>query len=333
MNVLRVALVSSWGTPCGIAEHSAQLMDHGTKASPGIRVACTETWLDPEVLGAENPVTQYDVVHLNYHRGLHSRWTPGAIRCFPDLRFVITFHDTYETQPDDLPWDLLACENVRALVVHEPCDLDSHPKVRYWRQAVPERVYWPTIQPFAGEGWRPTLGTLGFDFPWKNYDLLAKVAGDLGWNLRVVGQASPGADISAERKAQLLALNPRIHFDDYLPAPEAVAALESCDATAFMYECANSGTSGAIRMGIAAGKPLIATSTCRQFRDLRDLGTGIIWTGANEEDLRRALTVPLHVSLHAGPGGYDMRLVRFAHEERWELLGKKYAQLYRDAVV
>ena len=35
-----------------------------------------------------------------------------------------------------------------------------------------------------------------------------------------------------------------------------VAALSVCTATAFLYECHNSGTSGAIRLGIAALKPV-----------------------------------------------------------------------------
>ncbi len=62
-----------------------------------------------------------------------------------------------------------------------------------------------------------------------------------------------------------------------------VAWLTACDATAFLYLNANTGTSGAIRMGIAARRPMLATDpdVCRQFRDLKDVGlstgSGISW--------------------------------------------------------
>lgn len=337
---MKIAIVSSVGQ-CGISEHTAMLREH---LPADIRSIIDPAWLDPEAaLVAADRGEEIDVLHLNYHRGLHSRWTPAvvaqvaeAFRC----PVVITFHDTYERQPDALPWDLLALDCVKAMVVHEPCDLstpsvdnphqkDGKPyatKVHYWRQGVPERTGWQ-VQPVAhwDGGWRPTLGTLGFDFPWKNYDLLARVTGELGWNLRIVGQ------VSAERQQVLRAFNPRICFDGYTSTPYAVAALESCDATAFLYNCANSGTSAAIRLGIAAGRPLIATRGCRQFRDLELLerGPGLLWTAPSEADFRDALHT---VSGCAGPRGYDMDIVHLAHRERWPVLGLQYARLYEEAL-
>lgn len=334
---MRVALVSSAGQ-CGIAEHSYQLEAAVRHADVSIEIRMNADWLDPAGFGTENPITQFDVVHLNYHRGLHSRWTPDVIRCFPDLPFVITFHDTYETQPDRLPWELLACPNVTAMVVHEPCDLwlpdraifeyekaDGKHKVHYWRQPVPERTGTRAPRPRVFEGgWRPALGTLGFDFPWKNYNLLAEVTALCGWNLRIVGQ------VPEDRQLTLQALNPHTHFDGFVSSIAAVAALESCDATAFLYTCANSGTSGAIRLGIAAGRPLVATDDCRQFRDLTTLGeTGILWTEPTAEGLLHALCYG--VPRNAGPSGYALPLLALGHRERWPLAGEQYAALYRKA--
>lgn len=328
---MRVALVSSAGQ-CGIAEHSYQLEAAVRHADVSIEIRMNPDWLDPAGFGTENPITQFDVVHLNYHRGLHSRWTPDVIRCFPDLPFVITFHDTYETQPDLLPWDLLALNNVKAMVVHEPCDLvagalpethlgsSMHPayrrKVHYWRQPVPERTGMRAPHPRIFDGaWRPTLGTVGFDFPWKNYDLLAEVTGQLGWNLRIVGQ------MTAERRAVLQAKNPRLYCDGYVDTGYAVAALESCDATAFLYTCANSGTSGAIRLGIAAGRPLLALRTCRQMRDLLQ-ESAITWLDDN---------LQLAPTLEAVTFGYSARILALAHRDSWVRAGEQYARLYRDA--
>lgn len=328
---LRVALVSSIGK-CGIAEHSDQLRQWVQRADAGIELPGNPDWLDPAAFGLFDP-RSYDLVHLNYHRGLHSRWTPEVIARYSPTPFVITFHDTYETQPDTLPWDLLAIDNVRAMVVHEPCDMVSNPKVHYWRQPVPARtgITAPIPRVFAGP-WRPTLGTAGFDFPWKNYTMLARVTGALGWNLRIVGEVADG------RRLELFARNPRIWFDGYTTTPEAIAALESCDATAFLYDCANSGTSGAIRLGIAAGRPLVATLGCRQFRDLQALDndgqkfisstTGIYWTPATDDVLRERLNGD--TGLEFGPRGYCLNTLAFANQERWELVGAKYAALYRE---
>lgn len=326
---MRVALVSSAGQ-CGIAEHSYQLEAAVRHADVSIEIRMNPDWLDPAGFGTENPITQFDVVHLNYHRGLHSRWTPEVIRCFPDLRFVITFHDTYEEQPDQLPWDLLKLDNVRRMVVHEPCDLADSWKTRYWRQPVPARTgqsvlpvntFWPPGP------WRPTLGTVGFDFPWKNYNLLAEVTAACGWNLRIVGQ------VPEDRQLTLRELNPRTYFDGYVDTGYAVAALEACDATAFLYTCANSGTSGAIRLGIAAGRPLIATHGCRQFRDLEDPShwNGIHWRNANADSLAGFLT-GRDMTSYPRANGYELALIALAEQESWVRGGRAYAHLYHAAV-
>lgn len=342
---MRVALVSSAvGSQCGIGEHSAMLIQHVQAADPTIEISAKAEWLDPQAFA--DHAEPFDVVHLNYHRGLHSRWTPRWVSdCVRPV--VITFHDTYEHQPDTLPWDLLACENVRAMVVHEPCDLhaeyelhlggvvassahygENRHKVRYWRQACPppngrgwdvrERATW------AYDGWRPTLGTLGFDFPWKNYDTLAQVTGALGWNLHVVGK------VDEPRMLELRSYNPRTTFAGWAPKSAATAHLSACDATAFLYTCANSGTSGAIRAGITAARPLIALRSCRQFRDLESLGSlpEICWVDALG-DLAHALTHS--VRDYSGPHGYNPGLIHLAHHDSWTRQGAHYAALYQEA--
>lgn len=319
---MNVALVTSTGQ-CGIAEHSRMLQE-SVNAAAGIEFRTDPAWLDPQQLAG-----RYDVVHLNYHRGLHSRWTPEVIARYAPTPFVITFHDTYDVQPDRLAWDLLDCPNVKGMVVHEPCDLESHLKVHYWQQPCPLPAGRGSARPFAftQDTWRPTLGTLGWDFPWKNYTMLAQVTGELGWNLLIIGQVTP------ERRAELVQHNPRIFFEGYqADTRKAVAALSACDATAFIYTCANSGTSGAIRVGMTAGKPLIAAVGCRQFRDLIDTEEGrhILWIDPIAEELRD--TLKNRVQYRSGPGGFDTGLVAAAHDLSWTKVGPKYAALYRAAV-
>lgn len=347
---MRVALISSAGR-CGIAEHSAQIYDHVPRADAGIEISGNPDWLDPEAFVRDAP-ERFDLVHLNYHRGLHSRWTPSWVHQISrangaiGLPFVITFHDTYEVQPDRLPWDLLALDNVKAMVVHEPCDLwldyANRAKVRYWRQPCPvptgrgRHVHQDVWAP-AGKYWRPTLGTLGFDFPWKNYDLLAEVTAACGWNLRIVGHFPGDAAVVAARQAALQTRNRYVQFDGYVETDDAVAILASCDATAFLYTCGNSGTSGAIRVGIAAGKPLLAATGCRQFRDLEDyqaLGLPLQPIQFREPTCDGVRNWLLGYSRNIIPlvDGYDAGLIALAHQESWEKGGRQYAVLYREAV-
>jgi hypothetical protein len=323
---MRVALITSDGR-CGIAEHSNMLMQYVQQADPEIEFVGDPAWLDPIRYFADSPggdPPRTDLVHLNYHRGLHSRWTPDVVSRV-GRKVVITFHDTYETQPDRLPWDLLdACD---AMIVHEPCDLylSRGNKVHYWRQGVPEPN--GTIGlPHRHRHVRPIVGTCGFAFPWKGFELLCDAAALVGWGVLICSHNATDAQV-----LDWQVRNPWVEVDrNYLSTPDLIARLSTCDATAFLYSCANSGTSGAIRLGIAAGKPLLATEGCRQFRDLMELEWGehpgaVCWTSVDVSAVSRWLScMPL--------GRFGPTVVALREQDSWRHLGKKYAALYRSLV-
>lgn len=352
-----VDLITSTGPSCGIAAHSRMLSAAVEQANPSITVAYgTEAQLDP---ANYEPVGQ--ILHLNYHRGLHSRWTPDVVAEIRERhrqKVVITFHDTFETQPDDLPWRL--ADVADAMIVHEPCDLSNvlphmhdgkywvHrpgsrwalpaselvPKIHYWRQGVPHLSAAPVFShPRRHE--RPIVGTLGHDFPWKNYDLLCEAAKEAGWGVLII---SPNA--TAERRAHWRAINPYVWTVGGaeivgVTDTEALQWLRGCDATAFLYTCANSGTSGAIRFGIAVGKPILAGFACRQFRDLALLSqeaadrgkpkcpTGIIWTLPTVKEVAWDLST-LRLDR------FDPAVVALREKDSWNVLGQKYADLYQE---
>ncbi len=357
---MRVALVSSDGR-CGIAEHSNLLVQSVRDADPGIEFVRDAAWLDP--LAMPMPLDYADVLHLNFHRGLHSRWTPDVVARVA-RKTVITFHDTYETQPDSLPWDLLdVCD---ALVVHEPCDLSSPlkqtkkqvvlsngsmgatleqwqpdaeqaaraAKVHYWRQGVPEPHHLHNQKArdrLSRESFcRPIVGTCGFAFPWKGFELLCDAAAQVGWGVLICSHNATDAQC-----LDWEARNPWVEVDrSYLSTPDLVARLGTCDATAFLYQCMNSGTSGAIRVGIAAGKPVLAAGGCRQFRDLVEMGgnpnepsTGILWTPPTVRDVGNAL-----IAAGRYCGRFDPMIVNLRERDSWRHLGQKYAALYRSLV-
>jgi hypothetical protein len=317
---VRVLLATSWGEEfCGIKSHSEMLIEAVKEADPEISIGASAEALDPDYLGRAAVKSQgARLLHLNYHRALHSRWTPEAVseaqRC--GLKVVITFHDTFgELTPDQLSQDL--CAAADAFIVHEPCQgLD---KALYWRMGVPVYEGNGFVANWAGS--RPVLGTMGFDFGWKNYDRLAEITTEVGWAFTIVAP-----EMSEARQEELRQKNPYMEFHIGTEGVLPIAYLRGCDASAWMYTCGNSGQSAAILQGIAARKPVYALQTCRQFRSLRlEFDHPYIRWMPDFESLQTVLANDPFPRI-------DPWVLRLADHESWPKLGAKYAALYRSLV-
>lgn len=308
---MRVGLVTTWATECGIAEHSALLKQYVEAADPSIEIVPIAE-LDPAMLV---DVNRFDVIHLNYHAALHSRWTPEQIyrlRQFGGVPVTVTYHDTGVPNSEQ-------CKGVvgaaTAAVVHEPFD-DLSGNVYYWRMGVPD---W-SGGAYRFEDQRPLLGTVGFPFGWKNYDELCRITAKIGWALLLIAPNHTAADVMRWE-----AINPHVMVQGFLPRQTVVSHLSGCDATAFLYTCANTGQSGAVLQGIAARKPVIALSTCRQFRALFEdnLGrTAITWAETFAD-------VAFMLSHFTRIERVSPQIVALAEQDSWATLGAKYAQLWR----
>lgn len=315
---MRVALVTTWETACGIAEHSAYLKETVEAADPGIEIVPLPEALDPAAI--EGTAHQYDVLHLNYQAALHSRWTPERIRHWQGP-VMVTYHDTGVPNSDQCR---AICAAADAFVVHEPYD-DLEGNGRYWRMGVPAWTT-PYVIDRRPEQWsqgRPTLGTVGFPFPWKNYDELARVTAANGWAFLVIAPTA-----TMEQQIRWHDLNQCCQvIPEFLDRRQVVAQLAGCDATAFCYTCANTGQSGAVLQGIAARKPVIAFSSCRQFRALNhdDRGCEAIWWCQTFEQVGMSLReIPIQRC--------DPATIALAEQDSWAKLGVKYAALFREPV-
>lgn len=314
---MRVLLVTTWETACGIAEHSAYLKEAVEQADPSIEMGpCWE--LNPAMLMKET--YEGKIIHLNYHAALHSQWTPAWVQEYQrrGCKVVITYHDTGVPNSQQC-LDLYAVAD--AFVVHEQCD--DLPEAHYWRQGipVPERFHTDLIRRAYPS--QPAIGSVGFPFPWKNYDLLAEASAAAGWALLLI---APNA--TPEQFHYWKALNPWSYIEtEFRERERVLELLGACDATAFLYANANTGTSAAIRQGIAARKPVLATVSagCRQFRDLDDSDAhqAITWLPKLDVDHIVEALGRLHL------GRVDPHVVRLAHLDSWERNGQRYAQLYR----
>jgi hypothetical protein len=326
--LLGVRLVTTWDTACGIAEYAAYLEEAARLADPWIAVRI-ETGLHPDVV--LDAARDCQVLHLNYHAALHSQWRPEDVeRAKRDgWRVIVTWHDSGVPNSE-------ACRAMYAVadafVVHEPCD--DLPNAHIWAQGIPDtrRPYQFTVAgpngpkrfAFKRHAEQPVVGSAGFAFPWKNFDLLAEASAEAGWALVLI---APNA--TAEQVARWRASNPASMIIPTFVTRETLGrALAGCDATAFLHACANTGTSGAIRQGLAALKPVLASvpAACRQFRDLYVDPVGrraVTWLPRLDvETVAEALS---NTSIRA----IDRLIVRLAARDSWLQLGRRYAALYR----
>jgi hypothetical protein len=267
---MRVLLVTSARERCGIHEYGAMLTEAMRSTHPDVELRA----ISPDVHGALDLVASlagtdaaFDLVHVNHQAALHSSWTTDHIATIRGdfCPVVVTHHDTFESLQilldRDYPFFFGLADHV---VVHEPIpELPAAGRGAGWtylRQPIPAATLSPVPHlPL-------TVGSVGFDFPWKNFDRLRHLAGHANWRTDIFGGA-----------------------DDWVPRDVAIARLAGCHATAFLYQTGNSGTSAAIRLGIAAGKPVIA-SPCRQFRDLHEaeepeVRDAVIWARSDQEFL------------------------------------------------
>jgi hypothetical protein len=208
-------------------------------------------------------------------------------------------------------------------VVHEPFDDLPAEKTAYWRMGVPSIAHIPVPYVTPGMAYfeRPYLGTVGFPFPWKCYDELARVTKRAGWGLLLLAPSATAGDIRRWQQ-----LNPWVVvIASFLSQDEVIARLRACTATAFTYVCHNTGQSGAILQGIAARKPVIALRTCRQMRALAldTLGAATIEFVETFEEVHALLRHARYT------GALDHGIVALAEQESWRGKGAEYAALYR----
>lgn len=320
---MRVLLATSWDEPagCGIQEHSRSLIEAVQAADPAIQITPSREALDPHWACNQLP-HGYDLLHLNYHMALHSRWTPEVMRNVraADIPVVLTLHDS-GVPNSDRAQALHGAADVT--IVHEP--VEDLPGAIYLRQGVPgwsepTDQTWYDIAAIREWACQPVLGTVGFPFPWKNYDRLAEATARAGWALLLLAPRATPDQIAGWRRA-----NPAtLMIPTFIPAETVVAYLAGCDATAFLYSCANTGTSGAIRQGIAARKPVLATAGCRQFRDLwldRVGADAICWVEPTVEALVDQLA-------HTRIARVDPAVGLLAEQDSWARVGFAYAHVF-----
>lgn len=316
---MKILLVTSPRERCGIREYGKFLMD-AVKSDPEISI--TE-FPNPEANELGTP--ECDIIHLNHHAALHSSWTEERVEQYQKLGYkvVVTQHDTFEDFGVMLERGFPNFLNADGLVVHEPVEGLTHDG--FGQEIIGNVWYIPQgVLPPANLRDKPaprTLGTVGFDFPWKNYNMVARVTKEAGWVFLLIAP-----EMSQERVEEIKGINPEsIVITSWVSAEDAVVLLAGCTATGFLYSTGNSGTSGAIRLGVAARRPMVAFQS-RQNRDL--LNESAIYWAEGEEQVGNWLENVSFMQQFSGETVHVHGMAELAEKQSWTNVGKQYKKVW-----
>lgn len=333
---IRVLLVTSDRAHCGIAEYGHFLKWAVEKADPSIEVV---EWPHPNwpasgaFLGPE--AGTFRIVHFNHQAALSSGMNEGTLLSLRRIgwKVVVTQHDTFEEfaimrergMPDFRGADLLVVHEEAAGLTDQ-----GLPHVLRLTQPVPTHLAKsPVVHlPLQRGRYRYYVGSAGFHFGWKNQAVVVEAAREAAWGCLLF---APG--ISIEEAEALQRLHPfgLEIIPQWTEAAELITSLKvGCDATAFPYVTGNSGTSGAIRLGIAAELPVIASppAVCRQFRDLADRAE-ISWCTPSVEGVAEELRFIAREG-EAWRGRREEQVRALAEDLSWEGAGRVLAKKYRE---
>jgi glycosyltransferase involved in cell wall biosynthesis len=293
--------VPSWQKPCGIAEYTAHL----TETLRNVRVAAEA----PDLRGTR-------LLHVQHEHGLFDDAT--LTRCLQRVRAVRTpvVVTEHAVRGDVQPWEreadvltALTLAGTEALRARWPGK-----RVEYIAHGCP--TWFPPRKKTRGR----VIGAFGFLEPHKGFwALLDALRAIPDSELLLVSHAKyPQNEEAWSRAAEGL---PVRRIGAFLPVADA-ARLLAAEADVLVYWYAETGhdsASGAVRVGLATGVPVLASPT-RWFRELReatfqpdDLVSGIRRL-FDDTQLRDTLTAAAR---------------DYCHEHSWPKTAERHAALWR----
>lgn len=264
-------LVPSWGSRCGVALYSASLIRELEKAGYLVDL------VGPDLVNGARPERWPAIVHVQHKYSLYDRatlkriWSRSATLRIPSLVTLHTF------DPAQLVANCLLASAFEEVLVHSPLTLEAL-RAAGWRQritVVPMGVPGPARSVAAPDaaGLGPSIGSAGFMEPCKGFLPLIRAVARLrsahpGAVCHVF--SSPAANRSSEEwlehirrecRGELAEGSLRLHteFED---EERLVKSLAAMDINVFAYDTGTPyATSAAVRVGLAAGRPMIVTSS------------------------------------------------------------------------
>ncbi len=240
-------------------------------------------------------IRKFDAVFVNFHFSLmeiHDLAETLKAAQLAGIDTYVTLHKTVDTVIDgravslgEIAEALRACTR---LIVHTEADI-----ARLKAFAVVDNVVMippgvidrpvvnaATVRSLLGlQQFHPIVGTFGFLLPPKGLQQLIHAFALVlrhfpEATLLMLNAEFPGAVESAEERDRCLALIRELGLDDrvrlideFLETEEILLLLNACDLTVFTYQNTGESDSGAVRLGLAAGRP-VATTPLPVFANL-----------------------------------------------------------------
>lgn len=307
---MRVALMSTFGQMCGLSEYAANLIRH----SNGVEFEVYEQnrWSFDALMAGK-----WDVLHVNYANGqLGCEDTVMHVLHRRNHKGVVTQHLSNEVNNYDT-----FISSFKKVVVHEKAPDGSI----FIPMGVPEVDLSNELQ--VGTFFM-RIGTVGFPFPWKSLPEVAAACKILGLACSIIAPETCHANTHAVEQQ----VKSQWHLVDYdkswQPFDAVVKKLNQNAVNVFAYNTAGRGpyidvgTSSAVRMGLAARRPVVVTRTCRQFRDLLDYEDEIEFADSHHpQHLAEAIQRVL---------ANGKRPNRILKDMSWTTVANQYKSLYQE---
>jgi glycosyltransferase involved in cell wall biosynthesis len=295
---MRVGLVTNWGDHCSIAEYAKNLTEY---LPSDIQVTIVpKPFTVDDILSR---VQDVDIIHFNYiaYHMDHSV-IDGVCRGKKSIqKTLITYHET----PDGNLFQDNAL--VDAIVLHEP-QWENVSKVHL----IPNGIRLVNTDDIKRT---PKLGSAGFAYKHKRFDLVVDAAKALGLECLLL---TPKADCWDEpSKYDSVEV-----VTDYLPYDDVIRRLAECFITVFPYDenYPNIGIGNAVRFGLASGNSVIVTNH-HHFRDLNMYKDEIYFVETNVIDTVKLVQQDIAEGKQKIP-------TKLLSDMSWEASASKYVDLY-----
>lgn len=266
---MKIGIYSNTDQLCGNAEYARDLQyELSQQYAEPIMVAP-----DVERHGDKDSLWKCDVILIS--------WSPSRVPTTPELirnfqaegkKVIVIWQESYQTIVDPGSWGVEGVLRAAdAVVAHEP--VQCFREIDYIPHGITMIGHRPPEDGIE-EGF--SVGVAGFPFAWKNFDFVASLAKYFHLRLRMIApyhdmlQNNAGTDLV--RIKHELGEMAEIHHG-WLPVHEVVQKLARCTFNVFWFNSGSIvdelGQSGSVRMGIAAGRPMII-SRHRKMKTLMD---------------------------------------------------------------
>lgn len=249
---MKVGIVTTWDEQCGLATYSYNVLMH-MPLDIKYTIISREDWSN-NFEKLPTLAKDVDVMHIMHHGGLMGHMSPEIVAaCNP---CVIT----KQCIGDDAVFDAATIKT-------------RHVKTPGWRW-VPHGIA-TTNKPDRHIHAKKTLGCAGVPFEGKGHLEACQIAEWTGWGVNL---GIPNNPHTAQGMAGYLTgwcadhgVEPCTIYTDWAPEYEVVLRLAESAVNVFYYTRPANGTSGAVRMGLATGRPVIV-SRHSQFEDIIETG-------------------------------------------------------------